>query len=103
MIEQISESEKRRTFNRSFWSGFTVGSLVFLGANVVAYAIANQRHEEYLSRPIQFAPAPHFRFGFPFDWDGYNFGYFWDGTVNLLVWMLFAFMFGLTARYLVKR
>ena len=61
----------------------------FALANVVAYLVAIRRWNEDLVANIgrtQRAPASSFRWGFPFNWQGHNFGQREDSLVWILVY-----------------
>lgn len=89
-------------YNRKFKIGVLVGVLVFLVANVISYLVALQTYEELRHGPIQFSPAPRIRWGFPFVWYGYNFGYTVDGILNVIIAAMFGIIFGLIFRFWLK-
>ncbi len=103
MFTPFSDEEKRRIFNKPFKRGFLVGIAAFLFSNVISYFIADYMYEQYLMKGINFAPAPRFRWGFPFWWDGQNFGYYADGVLNLIVAIAIGFAFGIAFRFLSVR
>lgn len=86
-------------YNRKFKIGAVVGVIIFLAANIVSYFIELKRYDAIVNGPISFAPSPRFRWGFPFVWDGYNFGYLIDGSLNVIVAAIFAVLFGLVFRF----
>lgn len=81
-------------YNRKFKIGAVVGVIIFVVANIISYFIELKRHVAIINDPISFAPAPRFRWGFPFVWDGYNLGYLIDGSLNVVVAAMFAIIFG---------
>jgi hypothetical protein len=91
MFETFKNEETRRTFNIAFWHGFYVGMLIFIVLNVVAYFYADYIYED---RSIGFSPVSRFEWGFPFSWTGSSLTGYQDGPLNILVLVLFGFVFG---------
>ncbi len=87
-----SETEERRLYNRAFKTGFCVSVLVFALLNVIAYLVALRKYQAYVEPEILFAPVGRRfpRWGFPFVWDGDNFGFIEDGLVLILLPLWFA-------------
>lgn len=90
-------------YNRAFKIGVAVGVMIFLIINVVDYVIASKEYEAYLNGPIKFAPLARFRWGFPFIWDGYNFGFAEDGVLNVIVATTFGIICGLIFRFFGRK
>jgi hypothetical protein len=92
MFEAFKTEEKRRIFNKPFWHGFYFGVMIFLVLNVTAYIYARYTYEKW---PIQFSGFRRFEWGFPFSWEGNSFTGYQDGPLNILVLVLFGFVFGI--------
>ncbi len=95
MFQPFKNEEKLRIFNKRFWNGFYVGVAVFVLINVFAYFYADYKYQQYLSQPIVFAPVRRFLWGFPFSWEGDRLTGFADGPLNIVVMLLFGFVFGI--------
>lgn len=100
MFDAVTKIEGNRVFDKRFKGGLFLGLSLYVVLNVVSYILESWRYEEQLNEFQRFSPQPRFRFGFPLYWEGYNFGYFFDGIPNLIFWMMFGILFGLLARYL---
>ncbi len=97
-----SETEEGRLYNRAFKTGFCVSVLVFALLNVIAYLVALRKYQAYVEPEILFAPAGRRfpRWGFPFVWDGDNFGFIEDGLVlNFICLVVCGFVIGILFRF----
>lgn len=99
MLRPSRETDDKRLYNRAFKTGVGMSILLFVGLNVVSFLVASNEHQNYLSQEIKFAPVGRLRWGFPFIWDDYVYGFLEGGTVlNSLVASLFAFVLGFLFR-----
>lgn len=103
MFRSFEREEEKRTFNSAFWRGFYVGLAAFVVLNVAAYFYSSFEYERSMHRWSGFSPASHFKWGFPFAWDGQDVLPYSDGVLNLLVFITFGFVFGFVFRYFRSR
>lgn len=100
MFDALTKVEENRVFDTRFKGGLFFGLGLYLVLNAISYVLESRRYDEQLDEFQRFSPAPRFRFGFPLDWEGYNFGYFFDGIPNIIFALMFGILFGLLARYI---
>ncbi len=94
-----------RLYDKAFKIGFALTILAFIAINIAKYMTATREHAENQARFVNVAPARWFpRWGFPFDWDGYYFGFPEDGLVlNFVIIVTAGFIVGILFRHLNLR
>ena len=99
-----NQIEDRRIFNKAFKVGFVFGVLLFIVANIINYYHAYLKYEEFLKK-YKGIPCCHdsgFVWGFPFIWEGYDYGLIENGVDGLLLNFLVLCVFGFVSAIFLK-